>query len=400
MKILVTPYSQTLSHISRPLAVALELEGRGHEIVITGAGPKTTFLKEQGFEVLPLYETDHAEIYGNIRAGKLRFVSNEEVERLVDADLKLLNEIKPDMILTDGRFSAAISTQILGLNHCAIVNVSSTEYRALPYVPFFEWMPGNLSRYLNLFNLSIEMAVFNNTMRIFSDLSRKYNLQKTITATNCLAGNDLTLLADIPEYFPTKNLPANYHYIGPLTWKSCLPEPSWWPPQTSTGKIVYITMGTTGISDFFPRVYNLFKNSHHTAVLTTGGQVSGLENIDRKLYVADFLDGDSMMEASDLVVCHGGNGTIYQALQHGKPVIGIPTIPDQKFNMRRVEALELGKALSWKDFMDRPATLLDLIDEICSAEVFFDQAASFKNKLTAYNPASLAADLIEKSFDR
>ena len=405
LKILALPYTHTLSHISRPLLVSKELSVRGHEIIFSGESPKVKFIQQEGFKVLPLYEPDPEMLYGNIRNGKLRFVTDTEIEKMIGADLALYKKTKPDVVLTDGRFTAPISTHIAGLRHVAIVNVSSTEYRALPYIPFFEWIPDWLIRRntkirekLDEMNLNIEMLVFDNVMSIFKKLSNKYGLKKTITATNCLTGKDSTLLADIPEYFPTKPLPKDYHYIGPITWKSNIPPPAWWPPKKDGKPLIYISMGTTGISNFFHKVYELIKASNMTTIITTGEQVNGLKTIDGEIHVESFLDGDLVMEQSDLVVCHGGNGTIYQALQHGRPIIGIPTIPDQKFNMRRVEALGVGKMLSWKDFENNPRSLIDLINNVINEKSFYQNASRLRDILKTYNAPKTAADIIEKEM--
>lgn len=345
-KILVLPYTYTLSHLSRPLAIAKELRNRGFEVIFAGESPKTGFVREEGFEVVSVFEPKAGELFENIRRGRLRFASRGVINRMIEADLALYEGVRPDLVLTDGRFTASISTQIAGMKHGAIVNVSFTEYRALPYIPFFEFIHERLVgrntgvwNLLDLLNLRLEMFVFDNVMNIFNKLSGRYRLNKKVTATKCLTGADITLLTDVPEYFPTRNLPDNYHYIGPLTLKSNIAPPSWWPPKKGEKPLIYITMGTTGIGDFFHKVYELFERNGMTAVVTTGAQVPDMETVDEQIYVESFLDGDLVMEESDLVVCHGGNGTIYQALLHGKPIIGIPTIPDQGFNMRRVQVL-------------------------------------------------------------
>ncbi len=280
MNILVQPYTHTISHISRPLLVAQELRKRGHEVIFAGESPKITFIQQEGFKVVPLYEPDHLSLYGNIRNGKLRFIDNSSIERMIEADTALYREVNPDLVLTDGRFTAPLSTHIAGLRHAAIVNVSSTEYRALPYIPFFGWVPdwlikrdSILWKMLDFLNLNLEMFVFDNVMSIFEKLSKKYGLKKAITATNCLTGKDLTLLPDIPEYFPTRNLPEDYHYIGPLTWKANIQPPLWWPPQKGNQPLVYITMGTTGIGDFFHKVYELFTTSDINAIISTGAHI-------------------------------------------------------------------------------------------------------------------------------
>ena len=279
MRILCLPYTHTLSHISRPLLIAKELRARGHEIIFAGDGSAARFIKDQGFEVLPLYQIPPDLLFGRIRDGKLKFVLDDELETMIEADKRLFDDVKPDLVLTDGRFSAPISSAIVGVKHAAIVNVSSTEYRALPYIPFFGWVPGwllkrgsSLCKGLDRLNLKMEMLVFDNATSIFNKLSKQYQLSKTVTATNCLTGKDLTLLADIQEYFPTRNLPHNYEYIGPLTWKSDMGKPSWWPPQRKNKSLVYISMGTTWMGGSFENLYKLFQKHGFVAIITTGGQ--------------------------------------------------------------------------------------------------------------------------------
>ena len=132
-----------------------------------------------------------------------------------------------------------------------------------------------------------------------------------------------------------------------------------------------------------------------TAVVTTGAQVPDMETVDGQIYVESFLDGDLVMEESDLVVCHGGNGTIYQALLHGKPIIGIPTIPDQGFNMRRVQALGIGKSITWKEFNGDPRIFLDTIDTVLADLSFAQRARRMQAMLKNYKGEKIGADLIE-----
>jgi UDP:flavonoid glycosyltransferase YjiC (YdhE family) len=403
MKILVIPYTHTLSHVSRPLAVSLELRRRGHEVLFAGESPKKDIIEREGFTVLPLHEPDPEVLYGNIRSGTLRFVSDTEITLMLEADLDLYQQVKPDLVLTDGRFTAPISTHIAGIKHAAIVNVSSTEYRALPYIPFFYWLPEWLFKRdsmlwggLDRFNLWLEMLVFDRAMNAFTRLSKKHGLPKQITATNCLVGKDLTLLADIPEYFPTKNLPDNYCYVGPLTWKSALPPPDWWPPRLDGKPLIYFTLGTTGLREFFHSAAALFQSAGLPVVMSTGDQTKDLVSREGALYVEPFLDGDLLSGMCDVVVCHGGNGTIYQALSHGKPVVGIPTIPDQEFNMRRVEALAVGRTVTWAEYDKNPQALLDAVKDLLRDPSYRKNAVHMQTIIKSYDPCNTAADCIER----
>ena len=408
MKILCIPYTYTLSHISRPLLIATELKKRGHEIIFAGDSPHDHFIKEAGFKVLPTYQVPPNVLFERIRKGKLQFIQKDELNQMVVADRDLIHRVKPDLLLTDGRFSAPVSAGIEKINHAAIVNVSSTEYRALPYIPFFDWISEalqeklSLKKFLNPINLFLEMAVFDNANTVFKQLNKKHALRNKVTATNCLAGNDLTLLADIPEYFPTHNLPVNYQYVGPLTWKSSLPEPAWWPPEQAS-TLVYFTMGTTWLGGSFSTLYNSIQKNKFTAIISTGGQLpedltDQVKTIPGKIYIEDFVDGDLVMSTADVIVCHGGNGTIYQALQQGKPIIGIPTIPDQKFNMRRVKDLGVGEMMSLEDLEKSPEKLFDLIEKISKTSAYTRQAEEIQKILERTTPIKTAADSIERLF--
>ena len=285
--VVVLAYTPTLSHLTRPLALAGRLRRWGRRVVFAGQGSNKRLIEAEGFEVAPIFEPDAGPLYNNIRRGKLRFVEASTLKRMVSADLELFRSLNPSVVLTDGRFSAPISAQLAGIKHAAIVNASSTAYRADPYVPMltnFSFLKRSYGQpfvdLMKRINLKLEMSVFDNTMRIFKNLSKFYGLEKEVTATNCLTGADLTLLADLPEYFPTKDLPEDYHYIGPLTWTTgqAVSRPSWWPPAAENRHLLYFTMGTTGVPEFFKVVDEIFSKGRFSAVVTTGGQQAEIKS--------------------------------------------------------------------------------------------------------------------------
>ena len=80
-------------------------------------------------------------LFERIRQGKLKFVTDHDIGVMIAADRDLYRQVKPDLVLSDGRFSAPLSCGIDGLLHTVVVNVSSTACRKFPYIPFFEWLP-------------------------------------------------------------------------------------------------------------------------------------------------------------------------------------------------------------------------------------------------------------------
>ncbi len=420
------PYGHTLSHVTRALAVSEELRRRGHRIVFAGDGRELQHPARRGYEVRQLLEMPYEILFGRIRNRSLRFVKPEELQALVDADLAMIDEVKPKLVLSDGRISARLSTRARGIPHAAIVNVSSTHHRKEPYVPILKHFPeSTMGAGLRFLNLWLEMQIFDLAVPAFSIVARRIRLTAPVRATNCLEGNDLTLLPDLPEFMPSRGLPMGHHYVGPLLPKMDVPNPPWWNELKALKqrgyRILYVTLGSTGAVEvlnnlplFHPhngpsqntmRLYekspgligsgisglNAKTEEPWVVVMSTGGQPVSLPTPER-VFVARYLDADRVLEMADLVLCHGGNGTIYQALSHGVPILGIPAIPDQAYNMRRVEALGIGHKVKISEL--KSWTYLSAVARKRSSEQrrkLADRAAQ-ERKVSA----SKASNLVEK----
>ena len=79
-------------------------------------------------------------------------------------------------------------------------------------------------------------------------------------------------------------------------------------------------------------------------------------------------------------------------------MIGLPTIPDQAFNMRRVEAVGVGKSLAWAEFLDDPNALLDVIDTVLRNTSFLKNTQEMQKILKTYQGEKMGADIIERYF--
>ena len=202
---------------------------------------------------------------------------------------------------------------------------------------------------------------------------------------------DFNIITDIPEYGPTKNLPKNYHYIGPIIWEPKIESPDWLEKLDPNKTTLYFTMGSTGNPHFFEQAVESFGNTDYQCVMTTAGLIE-LSNIPENFFVVNYAPGSKIMEKCDLVICQGGNGTIYQALQNGVPIIGIPTMHDQEFNLDQVEKLSVGIKLSELKF--KPKDLIEAVKHILNREQFKANALKFKKILGEYDAPRTGAELI------
>ena len=72
---------------------------------------------------------------------------------------------------------------------------------------------------------------------------------------------------------------------------------------------------------------------------------TGSEFMNPRYNVRTFLDFSTLLPEVDLMICHGGNGTVNLALSSGVPVLGIPSHFEQEWNLQAVEELGFGETL-------------------------------------------------------
>jgi len=112
-----------------------------------------------------------------------------------------------------------------------------------------------------------------------------------------------------------------------------------------------------------------------------------LAAIPENFIVTDWAPGSSIMKKANVVICHGGNGTIYQAMSQG-----VPMIHDQAFNMQRVEDLGIGIELSELKF--QPSHLSCAVERILNERSFKENSLRYKEILEKYDGPRTAAQLI------
>ncbi|MEJ7697397.1 MAG: nucleotide disphospho-sugar-binding domain-containing protein [Candidatus Limnocylindrales bacterium] len=96
-----------------------------------------------------------------------------------------------------------------------------------------------------------------------------------------------------------------------------------------------------------------------------------------------FLPQPAILPQVDLVITHGGNNTVTEALHHGKPMIVLPLFWDQVDNAQRVDETGLGRRLSTYGFRDEELT--DAIDELLADEPLAARLAAMSARIKASN---------------
>jgi UDP:flavonoid glycosyltransferase YjiC (YdhE family) len=123
-----------------------------------------------------------------------------------------------------------------------------------------------------------------------------------------------------------------------------------WLSRLPDGPTVYFTLGTIfnqESGDLFRRVLSGLRELPATVIVTVGRSLdpdrfgSQPDNVHIERYIPQSL----LLPYCDLVVNHGGSGSVIGALAHGLPLVVLPMGADQLPNAQRCEQLGVGVVL-------------------------------------------------------
>jgi UDP:flavonoid glycosyltransferase YjiC (YdhE family) len=159
------------------------------------------------------------------------------------------------------------------------------------------------------------------------------------------------VLSPFPPGFrhPAFPLPATAHAFRPDAGVAAPAAPPW-PASRPGAPTVYFTLGTVfnlESGDLFARALAGLSELPINLVVTVGRQIDPQEFGPQPAHVhlERFIPQASVLPHCDLVVSHGGSGSVGGALAHGRPMVLIPLGADQPLNADRVAALGLGRVL-------------------------------------------------------
>ena len=344
-KILFVAEAVTLAHVARPAVLAQSLDRDVYEVFFATDPRYNELFPELSGVRYDIWSISSADFLNALAKGSPLY-SKRTLERYVEDDLKLIDTIKPDLIVGDFRLSLSVSARLRQIPYATITNVywcvyANNDY-PVPALPMTRILGVRLSQIL--FDVSRPLAFalhcipLNSVRRKYGLKSLGYDLRSVYTDA------DEVLLADMPEYFPIAADATHHRYIGPIPWSPSSKIPPWWNSIDKTRPIVYVTLGSSGRVDLLPTVLEALAQLPVTVIATTAGRVK-LASVPDNAMVSEYLPGDEAAGMAALVVCNGGSLTTYQAIQNGTPVFGIVSNLDQHLNMSYLSRAGIGEVL-------------------------------------------------------
>jgi hypothetical protein len=164
-------------------------------------------------------------------------------------------------------------------------------------------------------------------------------------------------------------------------------------------RTVYFTLGTVfnlESGDLFARVLAGLRELDVDVVATVGRQIDPTElgRQPARVRVERYLPHSDVLPRCDVVVSHGGSGTVLGALAHGLPSVLLPMGADQPWNAARCE--ELGVAVVLDAMHATPAGVHEAVSTVLDDPSYRAAAERVRDEIRALPGPEHAVRLLER----
>jgi len=193
------------------------------------------------------------------------------------------------------------------------------------------------------------------------------------------------------DYPRARPLAPTWHNLG----ASVRATDGAWEADHGDGSLLYLSLGSLGSGDveLMRRLVDSLAGSRHCVIVSKGPQHDQITLADN-MTGAEFLPQTSILPQVDLVITHGGNNTVTEALYFGKPMVVLPLFWDQYDNAQRIDECGLGARLD--TYAHEPDELLGAVDRLLADDALAGRLATLSAELQAAPGTVRAADLIEQ----
>jgi len=205
---------------------------------------------------------------------------------------------------------------------------------------------------------------------------------------------ELALVGTFPQLEYPRRWPAHVEVIGPVGFE--LPYPDVELPE-GEGPLVLVAPSTAQDPDCrLLRVALEALADEPVRVIATTNRHRPAEPLPAppaNAVLVDWLSYSQVMPVADLVICHGGHGTVARALGAGVPVLCCPAAGDMVENGARVQWAGAGLTLPWR--LTTAGTVRVLVRRLLAEPCFARRAVEIGEWAARRDGAENGAEIVE-----
>jgi UDP:flavonoid glycosyltransferase YjiC (YdhE family) len=359
--LLVFPYD-VMAHYLRCLQLAIYFSP-WFNIKFIYSARYHAFVAGAGFETFEAAALDADKVQRCIQSFDFSWLNERDLSHIYKDQVRIIKQLKPAAVLGDMAPTLKMAAEKTGLCYLSLTNgYMSRHYayvrrmpRSYPLYNLFSLLPTSLYTYFT--NIG-EHLYFQNIHRPFSKIRKCAGLSAKHSYMQELEG-DVNLVCDLPELFPQRDLPKNFLFIPPLFHPLDNHNEDFTTRLDAGRKTLFVSMGSTGEWKKVSFLNNTEYRQYN--IVTAGDKYRIVKGVNVHAY--DFINDSKVFSIIDLVICHGGSGTCYQALSYGIPVLGIASHLEQEYNLDGLERCQLGKNLNDIPGNNYTALIEEMIDK-------------------------------------
>ncbi len=387
----------TPSHIMRPHILANQIAREMPMVTVhfASSSPVQPFSKSESSNDVDI--TYHA-----LPKPKMSFVKRitrvffpyynvSEIQSMINAELTLINLIKPDLIIHDFRHSLAISSQ---LTHVPLITLTDFYWSKLYHDHakslIFSKIPVFWRKYLPRYRTMqfIHLAEFIH-VKPFNKIANKYKLNIFIDLRDLFSYGKENWVYDVTSVAPFKQT-ATTKMIGPVIWETDARVPEWLL-ELQPNSAICINFGSGGDPVVLQKYVEALAGSYQPLIVVTAGKV--VIKPRPGLYVADFIPFSKVLEKSKLCICHGGSSIVYQAINAQVPILATPTYNAQLYSMYQFAKLGVGVLLPRREV--RKKTIRLHVDRLLNDDSYITSLERIGRDLRHHRPAVQVSSMIK-----
>ena len=332
------------AHYLRCLELCKKLRAQ-FEISFAYSPKYDRFVKKYGFETFPVANFNSKEISAAASSFDFSWLNFGTIESITASQIAAIKEHKPSLVLGDSAFTLKMAAEKTNVPYVSLLNGYMTKNCSItrkvspshPGYPYSKTMP---NRVFDRLTRVIEHAMLEKVHAPFRRVRKKLGLSKLHYLLEELEG-DLNLICDLPSFFPQKKLPENYEFVGPLFYRGDAKEERVLDFLGNGNLHIMVSTGSTGSWKKIGLLSDPVFSDSRIVISGNAGNAIHADNI----LSSNFVNHTKIMPKVDIVICHGGNGTAYQALSHGIPLLFFSGNFEQEWNIQRIIELRLGARL-------------------------------------------------------
>ena len=357
-------------HLQPLLPLAEQAIRDGHEVLVTGAASLAEYVIARGLSFVatgpnlyPVHSPLEVRSIDEERHGLARHFVSSLGHARAKAVLDLCRSWQPDVVIRDEvDFGAAVAAEAAGLPHAAVVVIGAGN---------FIW-PELVEEPLR--NLSLDFGVDSNGVGI------------------------------LHRYLTLTPFPASFRDPADPLRGSVIPYQI--PPRPRTvieqrGRTAFVTLGTIFNTESGALLRTAALGAAESpavegVVVATGEHLDPLDlgHLPQHVVVHRFVQQESVLAQCDVVISHGGSGTVLGALKQALPMVSLAIGADQYLNAQRLD--ELGLGVSLRADMTDAGQIRDAVTEVIASESMRMRLIEVQNEILAMPSLKQAIRTIAK----